>query len=391
LRQVIILSNALDDATRVARGIETDSPAASRKVFMAAAAIRKAGVATTVVSLGRGRKSGPHAAYPPTARRARGAATVYLRFDNRPIWSELVSLVAGAMAMRRIASKRRDTILIVYNRSPAYVPAMLVAKIVGIPIVLDLEDGTPPAKPSLHSFLRKVADRLFDTLCVRALLACSALEAATRLRPVMPYYGIAPANANAARFMSPTVTVLLGGTVDRDTGGELLADTVEAIRQAAPPWAAALAIEVTGKGASIPRLAALAEQPGGPVVRVWGRTSDADYAAILAATDVGLALKPNHGLLAQTTFPSKVIEMAAAGQLVVTTDISDVRAVLGNEGALYQKKDTVEALAAHLEWIVGNRLAARALAKNGSTAVTRIGDPARAGRQLIDFIFSDVP
>ena len=265
---------------------------------------------------------------------------------------------------------------------------MLAARLCGMPVVLDLEDGSPDAGHGVRSAAKALADRLFDRLCSRALLACSALGAATALRPSLVYYGIASPVAAAPRFGGETVTALLGGTVDRDTGAETFADAVDALRRDAPGWAAALAIEVTGKGASIGRLAALAAERRMPVVTVHGRLDDTDYARVAAKVDVGLALKPNHGPLAHTTFPSKVVEMAAAGQLVLTTDISDVRAVLGDDGALYLTDDTPATIVDRLRWIVANPDAARAIAARGSAAVARACDARTAGVRLAHFLFA---
>ena len=47
--RVVVICNALDDATRIERGITTDSPAASRKVLQLCAALRQAGLTPVVL------------------------------------------------------------------------------------------------------------------------------------------------------------------------------------------------------------------------------------------------------------------------------------------------------------------------------------------------------
>ena len=70
--RVLIICNALDDGTREQRGITTDSPAASRKIFMLCHALRLAGVRPCIVSLGRGRAGGSKDFFPSVLHRVEG-------------------------------------------------------------------------------------------------------------------------------------------------------------------------------------------------------------------------------------------------------------------------------------------------------------------------------
>ncbi len=117
-----------------------------------------------------------------------------------------------------------------------------------------------------------------------------------------------------------------------------------------------------------------------------GAPSAAAYRAIVEKAQVGLALKPRSGPLSQTTFPSKVIELAGAGLLVLTTDISDVREVLG-EGALYLDDETPEGLVDRLRWIVQHRAQAQAIARRRAAPQLERCEPAKAGRALANFLF----
>ena len=117
-----------------------------------------------------------------------------------------------------------------------------------------------------------------------------------------------------------------------------------------------------------------------------GRTSDAEYKQILARTIVGLALKPNAGQLAETTFPSKVIEFASHDILVLTTDISDVRKMLG-DGALYVEKDDVDALIEKMRLVMENKIQARQISLRGMQAVAAACSPEHVGSSLRDFLF----
>ena len=53
-RRLIFMCNAFDDMTRTARGISTDSPAASKKIIQLCKALRLYEVKPIVLSMGRG-------------------------------------------------------------------------------------------------------------------------------------------------------------------------------------------------------------------------------------------------------------------------------------------------------------------------------------------------
>lgn len=388
---VLVVCNALDDRTRLERGIETDSPAASRKVFLMCRALRDAGSRPYILSQGRGRASGKTELYRARVRLVEGVPTTYAPFSHIHGVSELLSVV-GLLGVVWRLSRCPKRAVVFYNRMPSYLLTLIWAKWLGYRCILDLEDGevpsgSPPGRGP-GSRPRRWLAKLFDCICRDgALLACSALQQMTSIRPVQSYYGTAIRSAQEpSRLEASTVNCLLGGSLAAETGAPLLVDAISRLREQRIAWAEQLVIEVTGKGPTLVDLKALAADPRPPIVRVHGRTTDLEYAQILARVDVGLALKPIGGALADTTFPSKVVEFAAAGILVLTTDISDVRTVLGRDGAFYLTSNSVENLVAQLERAVCNRAEALASARAGQAAVLTKCAPAHAGAKLSRFI-----
>ena len=389
--RVLIICNALDDVTRQHRGITTDSPAASRKIFMLCQSLRLVGVRPYIISLGRGRSGGSTDFFPSVVRRIGGVPVFYAPFSRIPFISELVSLISPLgiiFKLRRGNSKA----VIFYNRMTAYLLVLLATSVLGYRKVLDLEDGDVPASGQRRSgVIARIVSGLFDRLCRNgALLACSALAESTTARPVLCYYGTAVGRPSNKKLCSECVTILMGGTLCLDTGAQLLIDSIRKLRHDAPPWAAQLRFDVTGTGPSLAGLSELAAGSDYPEVTVYGRTTNKQYHEVLKRSDVGLALKLNNGPLANTTFPSKVIEYADAGLLVLTTDISDVRQVLGTTGALYLTRDEPQALIDLLEKIVKDRLMAQQCAQSGSLNVWTLCSPQSSGLSVAKFIFGDI-
>ncbi|MEI6066008.1 MAG: glycosyltransferase [Methylococcaceae bacterium] len=388
MNKLFFICNALDDVTRLERKIVTDSPAASRKVFGLSKAMREAGVCVLVVSLGRGRQNGSGRYYRCEVRRVNGVPVIYLPFFHFPVLSEVLTLFSSVPILWRLHRKKTKQTILLYNRMLAYFPLLIFAKILQIDTTLDLEDGAIDLNHwSLSGVRSRILSWLFDSLCSRgALLACQGLEIATKLRPTQCCYGVSDIFPTTVNWDISPLTVLLGGTVSFDTGAPLLIEAIRLLRQESPSWAKNISFNITGKGDCLEQFKVLATGSGKPEVIVHGRTTDEEYRQMLACTHVGLALKPNSGALAGTTFPSKVIEFASHGILVVTTDISDVRKVLA-DGVIYLDIDNPNLLIEKLRWIVEHRGAAKALSLKGVQAVSAVCAPERVGQMLSDFLF----
>lgn len=384
----MFVCNALDDATRIERGITTDSPAASRKVLQLARAVRLSGVRPIVLSLGRGRTNGSSRYFGAIVKRVDGVPVIYLPFLHRRVFSELLSMTASIPILWRLRRKPGKRGVLFYNRMLAYFPALVSAKAMGFRTALDLEDGDidVPSR-SVRGLKSRLFRWSFDSFCsAGALLACRALETATSLRPTDCCYGTDESVRAQADWSESPIVVLLGGTVSRDTGAPLLAEAIEMMREKSTALSSQLRFEITGKGDCVSLFEALSQVARLPEVVVHGRTNDDSYRQILVRTHVGLALKPNAGPLAHTTFPSKVVELASHGILVVTTDISDVREVL-KAGALYLTADDAQELIEKLRWIVEHREAASSMAFEGARRVSEVCAPNIVGAKLDAFLF----
>lgn len=382
------ICNALDDATRLERNIWTDSPAASRKIFLLCRATSQVGVHSWVISLGRGRQDGSGRYFRSKVCRVNGVAVIYLPFLHTPILSELLSLVSIIPLLWRMRRIKGNKAALFYNRMPAYLLGLALARLLQFRTILDLEDGEISSKKWSSAWVKsRFLNFVFDSLCSGgALLACSALEGMTRLRPTLSCYGACEVSSFESDRNKLPVTVLLSGTVALNTGAQLLIDTIKILRQEAPPWAVNIKFEISGKGDCLPQFESLANDDIKPSVILHGRITDKEYQQVLARAKIGLALKPNSGVLAHTTFPSKVIEFASQGILIITTDISDVRKVLG-DGAIYLTEDNPRQLIEKFQWIMENIAEANNLAALGERSVKTFCEPETVGRQLGRFLF----
>jgi glycosyltransferase involved in cell wall biosynthesis len=340
--------------------------------------------------MGRGQGGRKGAFHGRRVARLEGIPIVYGPAWNVPIISQLLSM-AWLLAIAARLARRRRCVHLFYNQLNAYLPALVLLRLLDKRAALDLEDGPVADQPATHvTRLGNASPAIYQRLINGgALLACSALAGGTEIRPVMPYYGSLRTGTpkRGRRDAGEDVDIFYSGYLDDDTGVALLAAAVRRLRASKEPALNRLRINVAGMG---PGLAALAALEGGkaPAVRVLGRLSAEDYRAQLETAAAGLSLKLPGGPFAHSTFPSKTVEYAEHGLALIATDISDVRALFGG-AARYIEHDDPEELAAHLLWAAQNP---DALGKSGRAARKQVEatlSQAEAGRALTRFLFPE--
>ena len=390
--RVVVLCNAMDDELRNERRITSDSPAASKKVFDTCESLSLAGIEASVLSLGRGGGASGRRSFAPKSISAKGFVVRYARFSQSRLFSKVVSLFSLAAQFHVMGfTRNRDcrTVVVAYNRLTAYIPAVLLARLTGAEVVVDIEDGELADSGSRFASLAARFTSLFYEWFAgrKVLLACTALAGSTRVRPYLCHYGnYSPVNPGI-RWCGPAVNILASGTLSESTGLDMLIGAIrEMRRERKGAGGRPVCFHVSGQGPLASSIAEIAGIESGVEVVFHGRLSFDEYRELLLGCEVGLALKPNSGPLAHTTFPSKTIEMAGAGLLLVTTDISDVRKIFG-ESALYLVSDSPGELHERIEWLLHHKEQAALMAQTGESIVSRDFSQGAVGQRLAAFLF----
>jgi glycosyltransferase involved in cell wall biosynthesis len=382
------LCNAIDEATCLERGITSDSPAATEKVLQVASALFNAGVRPIILSMGRGRQHGSWRWHRARVRRTGRLIVVYAPFMDAPILTHIVSILFLLPLVWRLRCKApAGLVLLAYNWLPYYLPALELARQLGYRLFLDLEDGHVTDMPGVKGRVVRTAARRINELCKGgALLAASSLSTQYPGSRTMCCYGVA-GFPDPARPWSGKLRVLLGGTLQEDTGAGLFIDAVAQLRQRDDPTLEDLELIVTGKGAMAQDIEAIASISGWPKVKFKGKLSRNAYRDMLKGVHVGLCLKLGSSDLGHTTFPSKVIEMASSGMLLLTTRVSDIPSLFSDEEALYLSADTPKDLADALHWLLNNRGHAAEMACRGSARIQAACAQDQVGQDLKSFFF----
>jgi glycosyltransferase involved in cell wall biosynthesis len=339
------LCNAIDEECKLNRSITSDSPAASNKVFAISKAIKQAGLRCVILSLGRGRQNGRGGWHPATIRRREGVLVIYCGFLQLPLFTHIVSALSMTFLIMRLNVCNFNLIILAYNRSVHYMLALIYARICLIQSYLDLEDGYNIRGFGPFALHKNACIRwVYKCLCPSgAMVSCSGLSKQLEDSPKLVCYGVAR-NSNLANpnWESGPLKILFSGTLLEEVGSRLLIDAINILRNKHPNLVSQLNFVVTGKGpfaAEFSKLAKLA-----PDWLSFGNLLSREvYLNTLRQTHIGLSLRLPNFEMSNTTFPSKIIEYAEHGLLIVSTKVGDVPELLG-ESAIYLEHENIAAL-----------------------------------------------
>ena len=386
----VYLCNAIDEGLKNSRAISSDSPAATNKVFSIMRAFKRAGGYPFILSLGRGGQNGSCNFYRPVTKNIYDIPVYYCAFFQAPFFTHIVSAVSVSAQILRMHLKGELNAVLVYNRSLHFIPALCLIKIFGVRCYLDLEDGFNLQNPNWVQLLFGKSKRfLFDLLCSSgAMVATSGLGADFKKCSPLVCHGVAD---NV--FISPKdwgnsfIKIIFSGTLLEEVGCQLLLEAIKQLPVRHPDSISSIKILVTGKGSWGKKFQEFSTQSNG-LLTFGGLYSNMNYQKILREAHVGLSLRLSRFKMANTTFPSKIIEYANYGLLVVTTSSDDILNLF-DKGALYLKSETPEALADLLASIPQRRDELSSVAKLGQSQVLNVCSPEIVGQSIRDLMCPD--
>lgn len=384
MQRFFYISNVFDENVKQHRSIRGDSPAASGKVIRLCRAVRQQGGEAIVISLGRGRQRGSWKWYPSVIQNSEGVPIIYAAYFDAPILTHIVSIFSLFFILFK--KTRRDSVLIFYNFLAYYIPTLIVNRLMGRRCILDIEDGCRNDEITFKGRLNFFLLKLHNLFCNGGvMLASSSLIDQTSLRPAIVCYGVIPIVQCHKNWHTSKIQVLFGGALLKETGAELFLNTLNLLAKNHPDIISKLKIVVTGFGKmSVDiREKAITQYKG--FVEFRGSVSDMEYVSLLHKSHVGLCLKLPDMSMGSTTFPSKVVEMAAFGLLIVSTKVSDVPLLFSENSGVLLEKASPEDLASVLSNIVESPEKYRKIALQGQKQITSLLSHQKVGSALKNF------
>jgi glycosyltransferase involved in cell wall biosynthesis len=375
---VCYLCNILDEQTKAKRAFVYDSPAATKKVFDVCHALQSKFNRVYVVTMARGQQRGRRQSFAATVKKTSGLPVLYSQFNSLPLLTYFLSSISLIFIVWRVIKQQKGGALhlIVYNRNWLYVPSLVLARLLKSKCYLDLEDG---ALVETSGYFGRVNYTLiksaFDALCCHgSILVTPGLITQVNTPNNVVCYGVAKTSLKVVvnDWQQGVVRFLFGGTLMRETGVLLLMDAVRILNSSFQEYKGVFIILVTGHGPLAEDLAKIAQAEGKGWIEYHGRVEKKEYEKLLSTTHVGLCLKLPSSEMGSTTFPSKVIEIASQGKLVLTTKLGHVNDLLGADGAIYLEDENPLTLAKAIVSVVSDRDSAMRSANIGQLRVLEL-------------------
>ncbi len=383
-RRFYYICNIFEDSVKSQRNITTDSPAETGKVSRLCRAVRKAGGDAWIISLGRGRSKITWNRYAATVKRIGNVPIVYLNYWDVPVLTHLVTFVSLCVMMYRLTCRR--SVLVFYNPQIHYLGALVMSRLLGRRCILDLEDGHRADVKNIRSMTNALLLTAYNACCNGgAMLASDSLKQQTRSANTFVCYGVAQAYDIKRDWSITPLQVLFGGSLLKDTGAALFLDTMKLLMQEFPEELKRLRFVVTGFGDFADNIQRLATADMRDVLSFRGSVPSQEYCKIMQQSHVGLCLKLPSSSMGATTFPSKVVELASYGLLVVSTRVSDVPFVFNEASATLLPEATPHALAQALVHISRYPDSARKTALAGQKRIVSLLSEKKIGTELLQF------
>lgn len=369
--------------------------AGAAKMEAVARALRQVGADAWIVSmpvLGRG-----------AAKRYAGAATIWE--DGLPVMffatmahPVLRKLMGMAQFMWFCATRvRRGDKVILYNHALEYFLGLLVLRLRGMVPFLDVEDVPRDDEPGWQGTLNRVVFlATLKLVARRKILVSSRIAENLKVNEFCVVYGA----VDGTGFALPSalqrwekvcagdvLRLHYGGSLSRDTGLELFCAAVRLLARDPAMAGKSLRILVSGFGGEA-ELGALQKDCEGAWVEIQ-RMQHLDrgaYCAEFEKCHVALSLRIPGSTLAETTFPSKVVEISSKGLLLISTRVSDVSEIFDDSSAILLEQASAEELARHIRRIVENPHGMGCIAARGQERAAKVFEARAVGARLMEFL-----
>lgn len=295
-------------------------------------------------------------------------------------------------ALRRV--RRGDTVVF-YNHAIEYVIALLILRLRGISIFQDIEDVPTGKEVGLRAFADRLGYRLMFALSSpRKITVSKQVGRILGIRQFLAIQGVATASVNtrsndrwAALSQGGPLRIHFGGTLAAATGLDLFCASLISLRDKIELAHRRIVVIVTGTG-DLDRVKEVAKLLASPNfnIQVHEEIDRKRYFELLDSCHTSLSLKNPHAELADTTFPSKVIEITSRGLALIATKVSDVGDIFSNDEAWLLTQFDANELAEILLFMASHPDNVRDRAESGQALTQSLFAPLAIGQALANFI-----
>jgi len=331
----IFIGNYLDETIRIERGLLAPNPAGSNRMWRLSRAIQTTGFSSYIISPACSAriKFNPKIIHPTKIIRKNGIIVIYAPALAIPYFSIFFEFFSMSWLFLRLTFLRKVNITILYCYYPSTIFVGVIAKIIKIKIIEDLEDIVTPKlsdwfnKPITFSLqqviggiLMKISLGLSDLIIIPS---SKFLFKTIENKNHLVIEGCIDVSGDTQMsFDNEKINILLAGMLDEEQGIYLYLQTLDLINKN-EELAKKFKFSVCGLSLQEEALKVSLSSFINLDLTYYGFVSSAEYNGILKKANVCLVLQNPTGRNAQQKTPSKGYEYMASGKLIIVTSIGD--------------------------------------------------------------------
>ena len=365
--------------------------AGSGKMSSVVAALRRAGRRAVLVSLPSLGDSGDD--QPGRVLHSDGFPALFLPVRRNSFLRKMIgSLSLAWVAIWRVG--RSDSVLF-YNHGVEFILALLILRVRGVAVFQDIEDIPTAAEKGVRGFVNRLGYGVMYRLSsARKVTVSDQIGKDLGLLDYLPLHGVACETGttfDAGKWeqleAGAPLRIHYGGSLMVDTGLDVFCNAVSELDMTAGMICKEIEFIVTGVGEfnKIREMAA-SLQSHYLRIEVHEKVEKSIYYDLLNSCHVSLSLKNPESGISNTTFPSKVIEIASHGLALCSTRVSDIGEIFSDESAWLLPILTSKVLANTLKEMVENPEEVRRRACVGQEIARERFSPLAVGQALGEFL-----
>jgi glycosyltransferase involved in cell wall biosynthesis len=253
-------------------------------------------------------------------------------FGIRPI-NHALTLALAVLYTVILYHRFDETVSLTYNFRPENaLPSFVGKHLFGTTYVLQYEDGLFVHQSRLRRVTAKFTKRLCNSsldgaVCTNTNLADVLETNNTRIFRGFPSIGMPETLPDSVYADSERVIIMFAGHFDSVRGIDLFLDAVPQLEKED----VALWISGTGRDEEKARVRDRIEQINDDRITYFGTLPWEEYRKRVVSADILVNFQSPDMPISAYTFPSKLLDFMSAGAVVVSTDMSDLSAELGEE------------------------------------------------------------
>ncbi len=288
--------------------------------------------------------------------------------------------------------------VILYNHAFEYLLGLCVLKLRGVHVTLDIEDAPRDDEPGFLAWMLRhifpLTSRLTDK---RKVIVSQALAVRLGVEEFCPIYGAI--GIDQTRSMTECevkwrslkegapLRIHYGGSLSEDTGVTVFCDSVRLLAERLSSHERNVLFHITGVGGESQLRALQGSFDQGKVRIIWRKNLPPDeYLGELRKCHAALSLRVPGSSMAETTFPSKIVEITGNGLLLITTRVSDVPLLFDENNAVLLDELSAHMVVEGIMEILNDLDGMRIRAFRGHRRAAELFGELGVGERLISFV-----